>query len=145
MSLKSMLLLSATTLMFTVTGCAPKSVEYTLPTNTVEYSTPRVVEYHVPETIMREVRNIEIINGITTKKQVYKLLGQPTHLTNSEDITGQPEDYAVYETDEKGFDISLNYLDKDGITYSYDYKQDTKKSSLGITFDKNNVVKGLLH
>lgn len=147
MSLKSIVSLSVITsiLISSVTGCASKLVEHTPPRSTVENHEPMVVEYHTPKAIIREVRHIKVVNGITTKQQVYKILGQPSQITNSEDVTGEPEDYAIYEVDETGFDISLNYLDKDGITYTYSYKQDTSKSAFGVIFDKNNIVKGLLY
>lgn len=139
MKLRKIATLFATTGFITLIaqGCSSTIIGESAPT-VVTAST--VAKDSSNKAMGRETKEVMIVVGKTTKKELDVILGQPTEVINAENGSGDPENMLYYDTELKDFDINLTFLDDDGKYYQEVYERDMSDSTLGLVFNANDVV-----
>ena len=133
----SSLLVTTSFISLVTLGCSSTAVGDGAPT-LVTGST--VAKDSSNKAVGRETKEVLILTGKTTKKELDAILGQPTEVINAENAYGEPENMLYYDTKLKDFDINLTFLDEDGKYYKEVYEKDMPDSTLGLVFNANEVV-----
>ena len=81
-----------------------------------------------------KVYTIRIQEGITTKSDIWSVLGQPH---------GYRQNNMSYDTSDYKMLINLEYIEKSGHTYHYQLHNRLRNRFLSISLDDNDVVESI--